>query len=291
LLLLAVALATRNAHAASAPAEDPAAVLFTQRCSTCHNIGGGDKVGPDLLGVTGRRDKAWAARFVRTPGAVIDAGDPVAQELLARANGVRMPDQALTDEEFEALWGYFARCTDKGGCAPVPVGPRWGTDATAEEIALGKALFFGAQRLRRGGPPCFACHDLRPGETPLAGGGSLGPDLTFAYARLGEKGLEPQLGQLGTPVMKAVYGGAPFEDEERYALKAYLADLSRDGTPPRPRREFLWLGLEGMGIVLAALTLAWARPGRRGPPAPAPQTDGPQTDESKPDARTPEDRP
>ena len=49
---------------------------------------------------------------------------------------VRMPDQPLTDTEVDGVWAYFSDCTTKGGCQPVATGPRWGTDATEQEIAL-----------------------------------------------------------------------------------------------------------------------------------------------------------
>ena len=38
--------------------------LFATRCAACHTIGNGDKIGPDLLGVTNVRDRAWLARMI-----------------------------------------------------------------------------------------------------------------------------------------------------------------------------------------------------------------------------------
>ena len=55
--------------------------------------------------------------------------------------------------------------------------------------------------------------------------------------------------------MRAVYAGAPLEDDEQMALKGYLASLARDGTRPRHEGDFFALGLEGMGLVLGAFTL------------------------------------
>jgi mono/diheme cytochrome c family protein len=264
-LLPVVLAASLVAVASAAPPSDPpapAATLFAERCATCHNIGGGVKVGPDLLGVTERRNKAWLARFVRAPGAAIDGGDPIAAALFRTFQPVRMPDQPLTDAEVDGVWAYFAACTAKGGCQPVQTGPRWGTDASEQEIALGRDLFSGRHHLRQGGAPCFACHALRGGAAAVAGdgigfmgGGTLGPNLTFAYARLGEKGMTPLLATMSSPVMHAVYADAPLEEDEQLALKGYLAQLSRDGTSPRSERDFLLLGLEGMGILLGAFTL------------------------------------
>src|ERR1043166_7153940 len=41
--------------------------LFRSRCSACHTIGKGDGVGPDLAGVTTRRDRAWLTRYLAAP--------------------------------------------------------------------------------------------------------------------------------------------------------------------------------------------------------------------------------
>lgn len=251
----------RVARAAETP-PDPGAVLFSERCSTCHNIGGGVKVGPDLFGVVTRRPKSWFAQFVRSPARLIDGGDPVAAALYQKFAPVKMPDQPLTDGEVEAVWAYFTSCNDKGGCQPVALGPRWGTDASAEEIAHGRQIFRGERRLQRGGAPCFSCHNVR-GEGWM-GGGTLGPDLTFAYARLGEKGTGPLLSQMSTPVMRAVYGQAALEDDEQFALKAYLADLARNGRSPRKDYDFFALGLEGMLAVLGVFVLRGASGGPAG---------------------------
>src|SRR3954468_18615382 len=38
-------------------------VFAAKGCNGCHKIGGGKLVGPDLKGVTGRRDKEWIAKM------------------------------------------------------------------------------------------------------------------------------------------------------------------------------------------------------------------------------------
>ena len=47
--------------------DQPGQSLFSKMCAPCHTIGGGDHVGPDLLGVVGRRDRAWLVDFIINP--------------------------------------------------------------------------------------------------------------------------------------------------------------------------------------------------------------------------------
>ncbi|WP_338864409.1 c-type cytochrome [Myxococcus stipitatus] len=239
------------------------AQLFTQRCATCHSMGEGDRIGPDLHGVLDRREEAWVTRFIKSPGALIDAGDPVATELLSKFNGVRMADQALTDSERASLFAFFRDCTQKGkgGCKPSPA-EKMGTDASPEEIARGRRLFEGSESLKNGGAACIGCHDVR--GAGVAGGGTLGPNLTFAFARMGEKGMRPALAKLEGPMMGALYAKAPLDEEEQYAIKAYLADASRDGSRPRADRDFFYLGVVGLVAALGFIGLVFTQPSSRG---------------------------
>lgn len=258
-------LAMLLAFRAGAEPASPAALLFTERCATCHTLGDGDRVGPDLTGVLERRDEAWLKRFIASPGAMMDAGDPVANELLQKFNGIRMPDQQLTEEELAGLFAYFRECTEKGGCKPASAGPKLASDATPDEVELGRRLFTGAERFSQQGPACLDCHNVR-GEG-IAGGGTFGRDLTFAFARMGDKGLNPALQDMDYPLMRELYAKAPLTPEEQYAVKAYLWSLSRDGTPPRQDRDFVYLGAVGLLVALGFIGLVWG--GRSSGPRPS----------------------
>ena len=48
----------------------PGQYLFAKECSACHTVGHGDKIGPDLAGVTRRRDPEWLARYIVEPDKV-----------------------------------------------------------------------------------------------------------------------------------------------------------------------------------------------------------------------------
>ena len=254
-------LAMLAAPAALAQGAQQGAQLFTQRCASCHTAGEGDRVGPDLRGVLDRRDEAWVTRFIQSPGALIDSGDPVANELLKKFNGIRMPDQSLNDAERASLYAFFRECTAKGGSACKPsAAAKMGTDATPEEVALGRRLFEGGEPLANGGPACIGCHDVR--GIGVAGGGTLGPDLTFTFARKGERGIRPLLATLDSPLMRELYAKAPLTEEEQYAVKAYLADASRDGSKPRKDKDFFFLGVVGLLAALGFIGIVWGPRGK-----------------------------
>lgn len=83
--------------------------LFKSRCTGCHTIGKGDAVGPDLLNVSRRRDRAWLARYVAAPDRVLAAGDPIARKLFAKYKNVRMPNLSLSAEDVEAILPYMTQ--------------------------------------------------------------------------------------------------------------------------------------------------------------------------------------
>ncbi len=86
------------------PAED-----FAQSCAMCHTIGGGPLAGPDLAGMSERRERSWLIRFIVDPQAVIDSGDPAAQEMVVQYQGMVMPAlPGMTPERAAALIDYSA---------------------------------------------------------------------------------------------------------------------------------------------------------------------------------------
>jgi nitrite reductase (NO-forming) len=97
-----------NIPATAAPT-DPAAVkgklAFESKCLACHSIAGGDKLGPDLFGVTKRRDKAWLTKWLKSPEQMLQT-DATAKELLGKYK-VPMPNQSLSDEEIKQYVEYF----------------------------------------------------------------------------------------------------------------------------------------------------------------------------------------
>ncbi|HKQ33516.1 MAG TPA: cytochrome c [Thermodesulfobacteriota bacterium] len=80
--------------------------LFQERgCLACHTIGKGKLTGPDLAGVTKRRDEEWLTKWLTSPETMI-MSDPVAKQLLQEYM-VPMPNQGLSPQDIEALIDYF----------------------------------------------------------------------------------------------------------------------------------------------------------------------------------------
>jgi protein SCO1 len=80
---------------------------FASHCAPCHSIGKGDRIGPDLAGVTGVRDRAWLKRFIREPDRVLADGDAIAQALVAKYRQVRMPRLDLNDTDVTDIMAYI----------------------------------------------------------------------------------------------------------------------------------------------------------------------------------------
>jgi protein SCO1 len=85
----------------------PGQALFIKACSSCHTIGQGDFVGPDLKGVTARRDRSWLSQFLQAPNVMRDKKDPTALALSARFPGVMMPNLGLSETDVRDLLTYL----------------------------------------------------------------------------------------------------------------------------------------------------------------------------------------
>jgi mono/diheme cytochrome c family protein len=78
------------------------------QCKACHTIGGGKLVGPDLKGVTERRDEAWLIKFVQNSQALIQSGDETAIKVFEENSKIPMPSHSLTDDQVKGILKYIA---------------------------------------------------------------------------------------------------------------------------------------------------------------------------------------
>ncbi len=81
--------------------------IFLNNCAACHTIGKGKLVGPDLAGVTSRREKSWLKRQIKDPERLIAEKDPIAMQLLKEADNVPMASLELSDADVVAVISYL----------------------------------------------------------------------------------------------------------------------------------------------------------------------------------------
>ncbi|HKC57144.1 MAG TPA: SCO family protein [Vicinamibacterales bacterium] len=94
---------------ADAPKLDFAAgeYVFQKHCAACHTVGDGDRIGPDLAGVTARRDGTWLTRFISEPEAMRASGDPTAKALAAKYQPAIMPRLGVEQADVAQLLQYI----------------------------------------------------------------------------------------------------------------------------------------------------------------------------------------
>jgi len=233
---------------------------FRLNCMSCHTIGGGRLVGPDLRNVSERKDRAWLARFIVNPASVLESGDAYAIKLRDEARGVVMlsvPGMTL-DRAMNLLDLIEAESAlEKSQFAGIQLSDR---PFTAEDITVGGEMFLGIRPLMNGGASCVSCHSVN-GIGVLAGG-KLGPDLNAVFERLnGRKGLATWLSAPATATMQSVFKDHPLDSEEILPLVAFFADKAV--APPESGQAatliFILLGLAGTVAALVLFDVAWKK--------------------------------
>lgn len=237
---------------------DDAAIYFRQNCTSCHTVGGGRLVGPDLKDVTQRKERAWLQTFIANPKAKLDAGDPYVMKLKEEARGAVMPNIAGINETIAASLLTLIDAESKLPKSQF-IGLNIGDQPfTAADIHNGYRIFTGERKLANGGPPCISCHTVQ-GIGGL-GGGQLGPDLTKVYERLqGRKGLAAWLQAPATPTMRPVFLNTSITNDEIVPLVAYFENAARQ----RPAGDdistltFFFIGLGGSVLGFVGLDVIW----------------------------------
>jgi protein SCO1 len=90
-----------------AVSEQPGQALFKKICAPCHTIGVGDRVGPDLRGVTVRRERGWLSAYIQNPARVRAQRDPAALALVEKFPAVRMPALGVGQNDASDLIAYL----------------------------------------------------------------------------------------------------------------------------------------------------------------------------------------
>ena len=248
--LLVVGVAAVAIAAPPAQSESDGEAIFKEKCTVCHTIGAGKLVGPDLDGVTTRRDKQWLTDWILAPDKMLAASDPTATALLQEYNNVPMPNYGLTDAQVAALITYMESAQGTVVTKPIQALPQG-------DPAIGRALFTGASRLQNGGPPCMGCHSIA--GLGALGGGVLGPDLTLALNIYGDAGLANFLATTPTATMNAVWTRQPLTTEEQADLWAFLKQASVSERPANTIIQLTVLAVVGGAVLTVIAHLYWRK--------------------------------
>ena len=157
--------------------------VFDSKCVLCHTIGMGDLKGPDLIGVTERRQQDWLIRFIQSSQSMIEAGDPVAVELFAKYNQTEMQDWDYSEGEIIELLNYISTFSGSAVTDNEIVTDSASKDSkqilldelnaiieyykdkkrkniSILDIETGEALFTGQLSFNNGAEVCVNCHNV-----------------------------------------------------------------------------------------------------------------------------------
>lgn len=100
--------------------------MFRTRCSTCHTVTGNElagALGPDLLGVTRKREKQWLYDWLKAPDQMLKKKDPTAMTLYKQYNKLAMPNMRLNKDEATDLLAYIDSETKRLGGKSTQIKP------------------------------------------------------------------------------------------------------------------------------------------------------------------------
>jgi mono/diheme cytochrome c family protein len=215
--------------------------LFKSTCSSCHTIGQGRLIGPDLSGVTEKMPADWLLKFIRSSQTMIKSGDPDANAIFNEFNKIPMPDVNLSDDQIKSILDYIKSLSggaqqvkqpqQQGKADSLAAGPQQAPPSadslnklyTPDMADIGRSLFSGRARFANNATPCMSCHNIN--DQSLLGGGRLALDLTFAWSKLGPNGIGAILANPPFPAMKLALMNRPLTDDETTALISLLKEV------------------------------------------------------------------
>jgi cytochrome c peroxidase len=214
-------------------------------CSTCHGIANlsvshGPTPGADLTREYSKLGPAGLNSLLKNPPF------PPMDTLFKKS--------PLTAEERQDLIAFLKQEDEaKPVQTEVPTAP-----PSPKEIAAGEALFSGHVPMRNGGPACATCHTVA--GIPFPYGGTMGPDLTKEYSKLGPQGMALALKTLYFPAMNPIFKNHPLTRNEREQLAAFFQSIDQRPSPPSPT---VILFVASLGVLACLFLWTWLAVGRR----------------------------
>jgi mono/diheme cytochrome c family protein len=125
--------------------------------------------------------------------------------------------------------------------------------APAGSSSRGESLFIGRTHFLNRGPACISCHSIA--GLPFPNGGTLGPELTHTYEKLGPAGTQAALQTLYFPTMIPVYREHQLAPQEQADVVAYFRATAAEAKPQAQwTTQILILAAFVLGVIFVALT-------------------------------------
>ena len=259
--MVLIALAFGIVISAHAQSIQEGQTLFGAKCYSCHNIGSGDKTGPDLKGITTRRTTQWLAEFINGPASMNSKGDAAANDLFKRFSPTVMPDQGLAQGQIDSILMMIDDLTKKNEIF-VPAGAKLSREIAPGDVENGWRVFMGRTKLQNGGAACISCHSIK--GVGVFGGGTLGPDLTGVNLKYRDPELIAILQNPAFPTMATQFGTHALSNEEIVQLFALFQNAKQMNPMPATQAgvttldpRFFVIGVVAMLLFLTFLNLAW----------------------------------
>lgn len=123
--------------------------------------------------------------------------------------------------------------------------------------AQGRELFTGHTRFQNGGPACIICHATSGIGFP--NGGTLGPNLSGLYNKLGPAGAKAVFETLYFPAMVPIYSRHPLTTNEQGDLLSFFKATANLPRPPDPTGKILIVAIIGAVIFLLLTAFFWRK--------------------------------
>ena len=244
--------------------------IFKQKCAACHSIGEGKRVGPDLKGITKKRNKTWLYKFIQSSKKLIESGDSQAREIFEKFNKMTMPDQDLNREQIDQILNFISQNTPGGTQSELENSPQAPKSnhrvppssilGKVELIEKGQNYFQGSLRFKNRGPACNSCHHVK--NDSIIGGGVLAKDLTRVFSRMGHEGLKAILDGPPFPVMDQAYKNKSLTQEEVLALSAFFKDADKKHAFQKPNDygiQLVGYGFISYLFLLGLFSVLWRK--------------------------------
>jgi mono/diheme cytochrome c family protein len=176
--------------------------LFMNQCSVCH--------GADASGKTAMAKSLGATIQDFRSKQVQSLTDLDIRRVITEGKGIMPPLGDLGTGNFTNLIAYIRSFSANQAEESVAQG----------SPQRGEQLFTGEVHFHNRGPACISCHTIA--GLSFHDGGTLGPDLTHAYAKLGPRGTEAAMQTLYFGVMTPIYSEHPVVPQEQADLIALL---------------------------------------------------------------------